>query len=125
MPLTVVVAPASHFGSASSPASGLGVASIPASGGSAVVASASGAVPSDEVEASGGYREIFANARFRRFICYTLLIMVSGYAQIEIGYPAFASLVSHVSTRVVAFGLAANTFTIVVAQLFVLRWMRS
>jgi MFS family permease len=75
------------------------------------------------VEASGGYREVFGNVAFRRFIAYTLLIMVSGYAQIEIGYPAFASLVSGVSTRVVAWGLAANTMTIVVAQLFVLRWM--
>ena len=77
----------------------------------------------DKVEAAGGYREVFANVGFRRFIAYSLLIMVSGYAQIEIGYPAFASLVSHVSTRVVAWGLAGNTLTIVIAQLFVLRWM--
>jgi len=78
----------------------------------------------DKVEMAGGYREVFANVGFRRFIAYTLLIMVSGYAQIEVGYPAFASLVSHVTTRVVAWGLAANTLTIVLAQLFVLRWMK-
>ena len=78
----------------------------------------------EKVESAGGYRQVFANVGFRRFIAYSLLIMVSGYAQIEIGFPAFSSLVSHVSTRIVAWGLAANTMTIVVAQLFVLRWMQ-
>jgi MFS family permease len=72
---------------------------------------------------AGGYRDVFANRAFRRFIVFALLIMVSGYAQIEIGFPAFASLVGGVPTRVIAWGLAANTMTIVAAQLFVLRWM--
>jgi MFS family permease len=68
-----------------------------------------------------GYRQVFADRAFRRFLIYALLITACGYAQIEVGYPAFASLVSGVSTRVIAWGLAANTFTIVLAQLSVLR----
>lgn len=76
-----------------------------------------------EGERPGGYREIFANRTFRRFMIFVLLIIFSGYAQIEIGFPAFSSLVGGVSTRVIAWALAANTVTIVVAQLFVLRWM--
>jgi hypothetical protein len=72
----------------------------------------------------GGYREIFANPAFRRFGLYALLIMVSGYAQFEVGFPAFSSLAGGVGTRVIAWGLACNTVVIVVSQLFVLRWMK-
>ncbi len=74
--------------------------------------------------AVGGYREVFANVAFRRFTSYGLLVAACGYAQIEVGFPAFASLVGGVSTRVIAWGLAANTMTIVVAQLLVLRLLR-
>lgn len=74
-----------------------------------------------EQRTSGGYREVFANPPFRRFMLFGLLIAVCGYAQIEVGFPAFATLVGGVSTSVVAWGLAANTFTIVLAQMFVLR----
>jgi MFS family permease len=74
-----------------------------------------------ENEAPGGYRDVFANRAFRRFLIFALLITACGYAQIEVGLPAFASLVGGVSTRVIAWGLAANTMTIVAAQLLVLR----
>lgn len=70
---------------------------------------------------SGGYREVFANPPFRRFMLFGLLITVCGYAQIEVGFAAFATLVGRVSVNVVAWGLAANTLTIVLAQMFVLR----
>ena len=85
-----------------------------------------GPVPAepDVVLTGGGYREIFASPAFRHFLLYALLIMVSGYAQFEIGFPAFSSLVGGVGTRVIAWGLAANTVVIVTAQLFVLRWMK-
>lgn len=77
-----------------------------------------------EQRATGGYREVFADVAFRRFTIYGLLLAACGYAQIEVGFPAFASLVGGVSTRVIAWGLAANTMTIVVAQLLVLRLLR-
>ncbi|HEV7205357.1 MAG TPA: MFS transporter [Jatrophihabitans sp.] len=74
--------------------------------------------------AAGGYRDVFANRAFRRYLVFALLLTVCGYAQIEVGFPAFASLVGGVSTKVIAWGLAANTLTIVVSQLFVLRRLR-
>ena len=78
--------------------------------------------PVEGAEAAvGGYRDVLANRAFRRFLIFGLLITVSGYAQFEIGYAGFASLVSHVSTRVIAWGLAANTLTIVLAQMAVIR----
>jgi len=70
--------------------------------------------------AVGGYREVFADRPFRRFILFGLVMSACGYAQIEVGYAAFANRVALVSTRVIAWGLAANTLMIVVAQLFVI-----
>lgn len=70
-----------------------------------------------------GYRDVFADVAFRRFVIFGLLIMACGYAQIEVGFTAFSFTVAEVSTRVVAWALAANTVTIVAAQLFVLRFL--
>jgi MFS family permease len=88
--------------------------SMPAVGGSHRAAA-------DERRVAGGYREVLADRAFRRFTIFGLLLMSCGYAQIEVGFPAFSFIVGHVSTRVVAWGLAANTMTIVLAQLFVLK----
>ena len=70
--------------------------------------------------ATGGYREVLAHRAFRRFLLFVLLITVCGYAQIEIGFSAFATLVSDVSPKVIAWALAANTVTIVLAQMAVI-----
>ena len=70
---------------------------------------------------AGGYREVFANRAYRRLFVFSLLLFACGYAQIEIGLPAFATTVGHVSTRVIAWAFAVNTMTIVVGQLLVLR----
>jgi MFS family permease len=71
----------------------------------------------------GGYRAVFADVPFRRYLIFLLVLTGSGYAQMEVGLPAFASDVSGLSTRLIAWALAANTVTIVVAQLGVLRWL--
>lgn len=79
---------------------------------------------SEEAAASaGGYREVLGNAAFRRFLVFGLLITVCGYAQFEVGYNAFATLVSHVTPRVIAWAHAANTVTIVLAQMTVIHWL--
>jgi MFS family permease len=76
------------------------------------------ALPRDhDAEPSGGYRTVFADRSFRRLFVFSLLLMSCGYAQIEVGLPAFATSVAHVSTRVVAWALAANTAVIVCGQL--------
>ena len=77
------------------------------------------AVPrAHDAEPSGGYRTVFADRAFRRLFAFSLLLMACGYAQIEIGLPAFATSVAHVSTHVVAWALVANTAVIASGQLF-------
>ena len=56
-----------------------------------------------------------------RWLCLLMLIVVSaGYAQLDSGFPAFATEVAGVSTRVIGFAFAVNTGVIVLGQLFVL-----
>jgi len=75
------------------------------------------------VPATGGYREVFTNRAFRRFAILAVVLMSVAYSQIEVGFPAYASRAAGVSPRVIAWALAANTATIVLAQLFVLKRM--
>lgn len=72
---------------------------------------------------AAGYRDVFDDAAFRRFMLFGLLITVCGYAQFEVGFTGFSSLVAGVSTRVIAWALAANTLMIVVVQLLVIQRM--
>jgi MFS family permease len=70
-----------------------------------------------------GYAEVLRHRPFRRLVIFSLVLTTCGYAQIEVGFPAFATVVAGVSPRVISWALAANAFTIVLAQLFVLRWL--
>lgn len=77
--------------------------------------------PSGVTGGPGGYREVFADRVFLRVCGLILLLSVAGYGQANAGFPAFASNVAGVSTRVIGFAFAANTAVIVVAQLLVER----
>ncbi|MET8232910.1 MFS transporter [Micromonospora sp. NPDC005298] len=69
----------------------------------------------------GGYLTVLRDRPFRRLVIFGLILTTCGYAQIEVGFAAYAVRVVEVSPRVVAWALAANTVTIVLAQLLVLR----
>jgi MFS family permease len=69
----------------------------------------------------GGYLEVLRDRPFRRLVVFGLVLTTCGYAQIEVGFAAYAVRVAQVGPRVVAWALAANTVTIVLAQLLVIR----
>jgi len=71
-----------------------------------------------------GYRDVLANRRLRAVVIATLVLAFTGYASLDSGLPAFATVEAHAPVRVVALALTANTALIVVAQLFVLRLVR-
>ena len=71
-----------------------------------------------------GYRDVLANLPLRAVVIATLVLAFTGYAALDTGLPAFATVEAHVSVRVVALSLTANTVLIVAAQLFVLRLVR-
>lgn len=77
--------------------------------------------PAGEQPRSGSYREVARHRLFRPVFALSLLLALTGYTQVDSGLPAFATDVAGVSPRVIAMVFVANTGTIVVGQLVVLR----
>jgi MFS family permease len=71
-----------------------------------------------------GWRTVLADRRMVRFTLAGLLTMVCGYGSIEAGIPLFITKVAHLHVQVVGLVVFFNTFTIIVAQLFVLGGVR-
>jgi MFS family permease len=71
----------------------------------------------------GGYAQVLRDRAFVHYIIFALTLTTVGYAQIEIGFTAFSTVVAKVPPGVIGWALAANTLVIVVAQLFVVRWL--
>jgi MFS family permease len=81
------------------------------------------AAPPENAGDPGGWREVLRD-RTMRSLCVLMLIVVSaGYAQLESGFPAFATGVAGVSPRTIGVAFAINTGVIVLAQLVVLKWL--
>ncbi len=80
--------------------------------------------PRSAHDAKVGYRDVLANRPLRAVVVATLVLAFTGYAALDAGLPAFATVEAHAPVRVVALSLTANTVLIVVAQLFVLRLVR-
>ncbi|MFI6261329.1 MFS transporter [Micromonospora sp. NPDC051006] len=79
--------------------------------------------PVGERLSAGGYLTVLRDRPFRRLVIFGLVLTTCGYAQIEVGFAAYAVRVVEVSPRVVAWALAGNTVMIVLAQLLVIRRM--
>jgi MFS family permease len=77
----------------------------------------------DRERPPGGYAEVFRDRTFVRVFLFGLVLITFGYAQIEVGFTAFATTVADVPTGVLGLAFAGNTLVIVVAQLFVVRWL--
>ncbi|MEU5942089.1 MFS transporter [Micromonospora sp. NPDC047548] len=73
--------------------------------------------------AGGGYLTVLRDRPFRRLVVFGLVLTTCGYAQIEVGFTAYAVRVAEVTPRVVAWALAGNTVMIVLSQLLVIRRM--
>ena len=74
--------------------------------------------------AKEGWTTVLRDRRMVRFAGFSLVLMVCGYGSIEAGLPLFATNVAHLSIHAVGILFATNTFTIIVAQLFVLAGIR-
>ncbi|PWR09102.1 MFS transporter [Micromonospora acroterricola] len=77
--------------------------------------------PTGDEPSPGGYLTVLRDRPFRRLVIFGLVLTTCGYAQIEVGFAAYAVRVAEVNPRVVAWALAANTVMIVLAQLLVIR----
>jgi Na+/melibiose symporter-like transporter len=79
----------------------------------------------EQREEKAGYRDVLAPRGLRSVMVAALVLSFTGYAALDAGLPAYASVVAGVPVNAVALALTVNTAVIVVAQLFVLRLVRS
>lgn len=77
-----------------------------------------------ENTAKPSYREVLAHRGLRTVLIATLVLAFTGYAALDSGLPAFATVEAKVSVHVVALSLTVNTAVIVGTQLFMLRLVR-
>lgn len=78
----------------------------------------------EEKEEKAGYREVLASPGLRSVMVAAFVLAFAGYAAVDSGLPAYASVVSDVPVNAVALALTVNTIVVVVAQLLVLRLVR-
>ena len=69
----------------------------------------------------GGYREVFSDRRFRRYLVSMGLLAFAGYAALNAGLVGYATVVVHVQPYVIAWAFAVNTALIVIVQPLALR----
>jgi MFS family permease len=80
--------------------------------------------PSHADQPKAGYREVLASRPLRMVILAILALAFTGYAALDSGLPAYATVEAHLSVHVVALSITLNTAVIVTSQLFVLRLVR-
>lgn len=80
--------------------------------------------PREPQQAKAGYRDVLAHRGLRTVVIATLAVAFTGYAALDSGLPAYATVEAHVSVHVVALSITVNTLVIVAAQLIVLRVLR-
>lgn len=74
--------------------------------------------------AKAGYREVLVNRPLRTVLVAMLALAFTGYAALDSGLPAYATVEARVSVHVVALSITANTVVIVASQLLILRLVR-
>ncbi len=74
-----------------------------------------------EGEGPGGYREVVADARMRRYLLGALVMLTCGYGSMDSGLPAFMTTVAHLPVNAIGVVFFLNTLIIVVAQVWVLK----
>ncbi len=81
--------------------------------------------PREPRRPGAGYREVLAHRGLRAVLAATLVIAFTGYAALDSGLPAYATVEAQVPVRAVALSLTVNTALIVAAQLVVLWVVRA
>ena len=69
----------------------------------------------------GGYREVLADVRLRRYVIGALVMLTCGYGSMDAGLPAFMTTVAHLPVNAIGVVFFLNTVVIVVAQVWVLK----
>lgn len=83
-----------------------------------------GPSPAAEGDAPVGWGPVLRDGRVMGLIAVSLVLLVCGYGSMEAGLSIFITNVAGESERLIGIVFLANTLTIVIAQLFILGWIR-
>jgi hypothetical protein len=75
----------------------------------------------DDDDGPGGYREVLADRRMRRYVLGALLLLTCGYGSMEAGIPVFITTAAGLPVNMIGVVFFFNTVVIVVAQVWVLK----
>jgi MFS family permease len=89
-----------------------------------VGAGAGANMPGGVNDSAGGMRQVLADRVLRRVLLMSVVLLMSGYGALEVGVPIFITVINGFDVSWVGVSFAVNTFTIVAAQLLVLRLIR-
>lgn len=79
---------------------------------------------SEEAVSAGGFREVLQDRILRRVLVLAIVLLMSGYGALEVGTPIFIAVINDLDISWIGVSYAINTFTIVLAQLVVIRVIR-
>jgi MFS family permease len=71
---------------------------------------------SSPVEPAGGFKEVFSDRRFRRYLVASSILAFAGYSAVDAGFVGYANHVVHAGPYVIAWAFGLNTGIIVVVQ---------
>jgi MFS family permease len=77
--------------------------------------------PATAPAGAGGYRAVLADPVFARVLVLSALLVTVGYGQYHVAFPAFATGRGGISAQALGLAFAANTLTVVAAQLVTMR----
>jgi MFS family permease len=83
-----------------------------------------GPVHEEHHKEHGGYRQVLRDGKLWYLVMLGTLLVIGGYGALEVGVPGYIKYVAHLQDKVVGWGFAANTITIVVAQMFVFKFLK-
>ncbi|HUW77123.1 MAG TPA: MFS transporter [Candidatus Nanopelagicaceae bacterium] len=74
---------------------------------------------------SGSWRDVVNDRAFRRVWIVSFVAIFFGYSQLEVGFTSYATFFVHAKLSLLAWAFAANTITIAVLQMWVLKRVKS
>ena len=78
----------------------------------------------DDIEVRGGWGVALRDRRLLGVVLASLVLITCGYGSLEAGLAIFITDTAQLSARLIGIVFLVNTLTIVVGQLFVLKWLR-
>jgi MFS family permease len=83
-----------------------------------------GPVHEEHHKEHGGYRQVVRDGKLWYLVGLGTLLVIVGYGSLEIFVPGYITQVAGLKPAVVGWGFAANTLTIVLAQMYVLKLLQ-